>query len=133
MPYETRTLYDLELIAQNLLQDCKGGKFRRRRVTELQGQGEEVLPRLAKAPLGNTRRRIGETPLTLANNIAGDHVVIDEAALTGMTPLKLTGKLRDRLNNNAKTRQRPHRRTKGCRIHPLTRGVNRKCLHQPIR
>ena len=72
--------YDLELIAQNLLQDCKGGKFRRRRVTELHGQGEEVLPRLAKAPLGNTRRRIGETPLTLANNIAGDHVVIDEAA-----------------------------------------------------
>ena len=50
-----------------------------------------------------------------------------------MTPLKLTGKLRDRLNNNAKTRQRPHRRTKGCRIHPLARGVNRKCLHQPIR
>ena len=63
-------IYDLELIAQNLLQDCKGGKFRRRRVTELHGQGEEVLPRLAKAPLGNTRRRIGETPLTLANNIA---------------------------------------------------------------
>ena len=63
-------IYDLELIAQNLLQDCKGGKFSRRRVTELHGQGEEVLPRLAnRAPLGNTRRRIGETPLTLANNI----------------------------------------------------------------
>ena len=52
---------------------------------------------------------------------------------TGMISLKLTGKLRDALNNDTKSCQRPHRRTKGRRIHALVAGIDREPLHHPIR
>ena len=50
-----------------------------------------------------------------------------------MISLKLTGKLRDALNNDTKSCQRPHRRTKGRRIHALVAGIDREPLHQTIR
>ncbi len=70
---------------------------------------------------------------SLAIDIAADHLLADLLVQTGMISLKLTGKLRDALNNDTKSCQRPHRRTKGRRIHALVAGIDRESLHQPIR
>ena len=73
----TRIFNDLELIAQNPLQDRKGGKFRRRRVTELLRQGEEIPTRLSEAAFRNARRRIRESAIALAIDIAADYLLAD--------------------------------------------------------
>ena len=124
---------DLELIPQNPFKDRKRGQFCRRRVTELLRQGEEILTRFAKAAPGNTRRRTRKCALTPPTDIAVDDFLADPRVKIGVKALKLTGELRDALCNDAKPCQCAHRRTKGCRIHALTAGINRERPHQSIR